>query len=210
MEHARLSQMSSHSASPSPNQDKVIDRSGLHRLFLCKIFKSVGQFSEQIAEDYGSYLFNEAENWDTVRHCLMLRLYLPRLPDSSSLHIIFVSKPETWDLRPDTWDLRPETWDLRPETWPENLERCFAGLGWGVSLTNDDHTSLVSRLWPHQTNSHCLTDCEYWNMCSTRRYINVSMSTKVSKQVLPVRRSCSGLDHKICKHSSTSDVACQG
>ena len=98
MEHARLSQMSSHSASPSPNQDKVIDRSGLHRLFLCKIFKSVGQFSEQIAEDYGSYLFNEAENWDTVRHCLMLRLYLPRLPDSSSLHIIFVSKPETWDL----------------------------------------------------------------------------------------------------------------
>lgn len=62
MEHARLSQMSSHSASPSPNQDKVIDRSGLHRLFLCKIFKSVGQFSEQIAEDYGSYLFNEAEN----------------------------------------------------------------------------------------------------------------------------------------------------
>ena len=62
VEHARLSEMSSHSASPSPNQDKVIDRSGLHRLFLCKIFKSAGQFYEQIDEDYGSYLFNEAEN----------------------------------------------------------------------------------------------------------------------------------------------------
>ena len=62
VEHARLSEMSSHSASPSPNQDKVIDRSGLHRLFLCKIFKSIGEFYELIDEDDGSYLFNEAEN----------------------------------------------------------------------------------------------------------------------------------------------------